>query len=87
MNREQIDQFVTESGFESVAIFENPGYYRAFIGVTIDGAAVYSMEKMIGCLTGEMTREEAIEFIEYNTVRSLGYVDNPPVIIHEIEEA
>jgi hypothetical protein len=29
----------------------------------------------------DMTEEEAIEFIDYNTLRTVPYIENPPIIM------
>ena len=60
-----------------------------FLGATVDGRPVYSYEEMIESLANhsEMSLEEATEFIDYNTIRSLIYLNekdyNLPVIIYE----
>ena len=82
----QLREDLLSLGYDGVVIFENPSYVDAFIGVTINNQAVYDFDKMVGCLMEEdsMTEEEAIEFIEYNTVRSLPYYDNAPIIFKPI---
>ena len=67
-------------------IFENPDYSSALIGITTDGRAVYDYELMTKDLSlkDNMSYEEAIEFIDYNTVGSLPPTDNKyPIIIHK----
>jgi len=53
-----------------------------------DVQAVYSEELMLDYWTraNDSTIEDATEFYEYNTVRSLPYVDsrNRPIIIHTV---
>lgn len=73
-------------GYEGTVIFESPGYADAFIGVTTDGRAVYDFDKMVSCLmeNDAMTEEEAVEFIEYNTIRSLPYYDEAPIIVRPL---
>lgn len=76
------------SGYEDVVIFKNPSYDDALIGVTTDDRAVYDFNKMVEWLMKEegMDEFEAVEYIEYNTIRSLGYVEGAPVIMYELEE-
>lgn len=71
-------------GLENIVIFENPSYEKAFIGVSDCNRAVYDYNLMIQCLVEEEEMEEleAIEFIDYNTIRSLGYVENSPIIVY-----
>lgn len=41
---------------------------------------------MVSCLmeNDDMTEEEAVEFIEYNTIRSLPYYDEAPIIVRPL---
>lgn len=68
-------------------VFDNHAYDNSIIGVTTDDRVVYSFEKMVEELMEDekMTRIEAIEWIEYNTIRSIAYIDNAPVIMYELE--
>lgn len=74
---------LNEMGREDLVVFENPDYDDAIIGVSHDDRVVYSFEKMIQCLVKEsgMTEEEAIEFIEYNTIRAIPYFPNGPIVL------
>lgn len=67
----------------SILTFSEPNYEDALIGITIDNRAVYDYDKMIKCLmeSDGMEAEEAVDFINYNTVRSLPYYANAPVIL------
>ena len=83
--KEQLEKYYIEDEETSIILFESPSYDEAFVGLTMDDRAVYDYDKMVECLIAEdnMTYEEAAEFIDYNTVRSLPYVgDKGPVIIH-----
>ena len=73
--------------FDSVVIFSNPDYASAFMGVSEDNRAVYNFDKMVEYLVDKdgLTDIEAIEFIEYNTIRALPYFgDNAPVILYPV---
>ena len=81
-------ELLVELGYEDSVVFENPDYDSAIIGVTEDDdRVVYDFDLMVKHLvdTDGMTELEAIEFIEYNTMRSLPYVENAPVIIRRIQ--
>lgn len=82
-NRERL----LEEGFEDCVVFENPDYDSAIIGVTEDDRVVYDFDLMVKHLmdTDGMSGIEAVEFIEYNTIRSLPYVENAPVIIRRFD--
>ena len=89
MNTE-IREILIEHGYESATVID--GFDDAIIGVSEDSdecQVVYDFEKMIACLMkdGEMDRMGAIEFLEYDTLRALPYVDfNPPIIIRRLED-
>lgn len=82
----KLRETLINEGYNDVVIFENPGYVDAFMGISTDNRAVYDFDKMVACLEEEdgMTEEEAIEFIEYNTIRSLPYYDNAPIIVRPL---
>ena len=74
-----------EYGNESTLVFDNPDYDNAIIGVTHDGKAVYDYDEMVYCLMKEenMSEEDAMGFIDYNTIRSLPYAgEYAPVIVY-----
>lgn len=83
----QLRERIINNGYNDVVIFENPGYVDAFIGISIDNRAVYDFNKMVACLmeSDDMTEEEAMEFIEYNTIRSLPYYDDAPIIVRPLD--
>lgn len=73
-----------EAGADDAVVFESPDYATAFIGVSHDGRAVYAFDAMVASLIAEgMQPDEAIEFIDYNTLRALPYMDDKaPVIVY-----
>ena len=78
-----------DQGFENFLIFENPDYDSAIIGITENNQVVYDYEKMIEHLMQEddMDYEEAVDFISYNTIRSLPYAgEGAPIIMYSIGE-
>lgn len=82
-----VDERICDAGYESVVIFEDYSYDSAFIGVTDDNRAVYDFDKMVEWLvsTEGMFPMEAIEWIEYNTVRALPYLgDKAPIIVYPV---
>ena len=69
--------------------FTNPSYDTAIVGITQDGNLIYNYEKMVECLLDCVAdEEEAIDFIEYNTLGILPTipVENRPIIIYNIDE-
>lgn len=81
---------LNELGLEDSIVFENPNYDSAIIGYDENsGRIVYDYEKMAEHLmdNDNMSYEEAIEFIDYNTVRACPYMgDKAPIILRSIED-
>lgn len=76
-------------GYEDTILLDNYSYDTALIGVTEDGRAVYDYELMVQWLMKEEGWDEidAVEWIEYNTIRALAYMgDAAPIIIHRLED-
>lgn len=76
-------------GYEDSIVFENPDYDGAIIGVTDEGNVVYDYCKMVEHLMEKdgMEMTEAVEFVEYNTVRALPYAgDGAPIIITMLKD-
>lgn len=77
-----------DNGYEGVKYLSNFSYDTALIGVTDDNRAVYDFDKMVAWLieTEGFTHEEAVEWIEYNTVRALPYFgEGAPIIMYSLE--
>lgn len=69
---------------EGTPYFVNPDFSDAVIGLTYEGGVVYDYDIMVDSLakTDGMNEEDAAEFIDYNTARTIPYMDDPkPVII------
>lgn len=75
---------LVELGFDDLVVFEEPDYDSAIIGVTEDDdRVVYDFDLMVKFLMDyySISAIEAIDIIEYDTMRSLSYVENAPVIV------
>ena len=81
---------LNEIGLEESVVFENPDYDSAIIGYDANNnRVIYDFEKMVIHLMDNdgMTYEEAVEFIEYNTLRSIPYTGgDAPIVMYSIEE-
>ena len=79
-----INEYCEMMGYEDVIILDN--YEDAFIGISTDGRAVYDYDMMVTCLMSQdgMDAEGAVEWIEYNTLRALDYLDIAvrPIVLH-----
>lgn len=84
---EKIREALCEMGHEEAVVFDGPDYDEAIVGVTEEGQVVYDYDKMVHCLLAfhSMTEDEAIDFIEYNTIRALPYVQNAPIIMNKLQ--
>ena len=74
-----------QMGYDDAIIFENESYDDALIGVSQDGRAIYSFEKMVEWLMNKdnITQTEAIEFIEFNTIRAIPYAGaKAPIVMY-----
>ena len=80
-----VQENLLDNGFEDVICLSS-NYDEAFIGLSVDYRAVYDYEKIIRCLMKDgMTDEDAAEWIEYNVVRALPYMDKEgyaPIIMY-----
>ena len=80
---------LVENGYEDVIIFSGDSYDDALIGVSSDGRAIYDFDLMVQWLMEQdnMDYTEAVEWIEYNTIRSLPYVgDGAPIVMYNLIE-
>ena len=83
------EQILEENGYEDVVILKNESYDSALIGVSNDNRAIYSFEKMVEWYMekNKCSEEDAIEWIEFNTLRALPYAGaNGPIVMHELEK-
>lgn len=84
---DSLKDYLCELGHEDSVVLESPDYLSAVAGVSEDGRVIYSYPRMLEhlVLNDGMTYEEAAEFIDYNTIRSLPYMgEKAPIILNEI---
>lgn len=77
-----------ENGYEDTLIFTDFDYADAFIGVSDDERAVYDYDKMVDWLIEKegFTLSEAVEWIDYNTMRALPYGgEGRPIVVYPID--
>lgn len=66
--------------------FENPSFDNSIVGISDEGRLIYDYDNMVQelMLKDNMNELEAMEFIDYNTIRSLPYYgSNAPIIMME----
>lgn len=72
---------------EGAIILDNSAFDNSIIGVTLDGRLIYDYDKMIEELIEDdgMSFDEAMEWIDYNTIRALPYAGScAPIIIQRV---
>lgn len=70
---------------DGALVFDNPAYDNSIIGQTFDGRAIYDIELMADELASDddISLEEAMDFIDYNAIRSLPYAGvMAPIVVH-----
>lgn len=86
-----VKQELRENLPEDSIVFDNPSFDNSIIGTTFEGRPIYVFEDMVQefIVDNELENEEdaefqAIEFIEYNTMRALPYINSSkkPLILY-----
>lgn len=70
-------------------LLEGPEFDDGIIGTTSDGRVAYSYSKLTESLgsRGGWTYEDAVEWLDYNTLRSLPYAgDHAPVVMFDLPD-
>ena len=78
---------ILDNGFEDVIILKDFSYDTALVGVSDCGRAIYDFEKMVEWLmwAEDFDEDEAIDWIEYNTIRALPYMgEKAPIIMYQL---
>lgn len=81
------EERLMNAGYDSIKYLVNYSYDDALIGVSHDGRAVYDYEKMVDWLVNEvgLTDNEAVERIEYDTIRALPcFGEDAPIIVYPL---
>ena len=80
---EELCEYLEAQGHEETVFFENPSFVKAITGITDSEQLIYDYNLMIEAAMEEegWTAEESIEWIEYNTIRSIPYMgSNHPIV-------
>lgn len=75
---EELCEYLEAQGHEETVFFEHPSMVKAITGITSSGQLIYDYNLMIEAAMEEegWTCEDAIDWIEYNTLRSIPYMGN-----------
>lgn len=84
MNR----QLLIDLGYEDVVLLEPKELDEAIIGISYDDRAIYDYDLLVKAFmkSDNMSEEEAIEWIDYNTIRSLPYQQNAPIVMYNLKQ-
>ena len=72
---------------DEAIICDNPSFDNAIIGVTSNNCVVYDYNQMIAemMIDDGCSYEDAVDWIDYNTIRSLPYTgENAPIIMYKL---
>ena len=82
----EVERILLEKGYEGTMFLTGYSYDNALVGVTTDRRAVYDYDLMVQWLVEEEGFEddiEAMEWIDYNTIRAVPYFGSTaPVIFY-----
>ena len=85
MINNELRDYIAEEHEEAV-VFNVPSYDNAIVGLSDEGRVIYDYDLMIKELTEEtaLTEDEAIQYIDYNTIRTLPYIEEQvrPIILY-----
>lgn len=83
MTLQEVEEYAQQQEIE-IPIFSNPSYEHSIIGISVDDRVIYDYDLMVQDLmqADNISEEEAIDFIEYNTIRALSYMENSPIILY-----
>jgi hypothetical protein len=73
---DELREYLEAQGHEGTVFFENPSFVKAITGITDGEQLIYDYALMIAAAMEEegWDEESAVEWIEYNTLRSIPYM-------------
>lgn len=80
---EELREYLIAQEHEETIFFENPSFVKAITGITESGQLIYDYDLMIAAAMEEenWNADEAIDWIEYNTLRSIPYMGHAHPIV------
>lgn len=72
----------------NLTILDNPSFDTAIIGTTYDNRVVYDFDKMVEELmeTDNCSYDDAVDFISNDTIKSLSFMPNPPIVVYRLQQ-
>lgn len=87
--RDALNRYLEESE-ETTVLLDNSAFDNSIIGITENGRLIYSYDKMVIEYAEDNNCDllDAMEWVNYNTLRSLPYAgEKAPIIIMETKES
>lgn len=77
---------IREDYGDEIILFEEPSYSTALIGISTDNRAIYDYDLMVQFLmeTDKCSEEDAKEYIDFNTINTLGFEGFPVVLYKSV---
>lgn len=87
MKIQEINEYAQNNDLK-IYKFESPSFDKSILGLSVDNKIIYDYELMVEEYMKDQNcdLDEAIDFIEYNTLRSLSYLGGDAPIILYIKE-
>ena len=84
--RKALAEHLRDGYGDGVVMLDGPEFDGGIVGVA-GGRLVYSYAKLVESLSeaNGWSGEEAAEWIEFNTLRSLPYVPGGPIVMHDLD--
>ena len=89
MTLDELKKKCVDGGHEDAIVLENPSYCDSVIGFSADGRVVYDYTQMVFDLIDDegMTEEEAVDWLQVNTLRAIPYMGpKAPIVVFPLEE-
>ena len=85
---EKLRKRLSENGYEDSIVFDNPSFDNSIVGLTENGETVYDYDRMLAeyCRDNKCEIEDAIDWIDYNTIRTIPYITGIRPIIATLDE-
>lgn len=83
-----LDEYLSEEYGPGVVHLDGPEFDGGIVGITHDGRLVYSYAKLAAALAeaNGWTAEDAVDWIEFNTMRTLPYIgSDAPVVMYDLD--
>ena len=82
-----VNQSIREQLPPGAIVLDDASYDESIIGTTLEGGVIYSYERMVEEYMSDNAcdEEEALDWINYNTIRAIPYLPDPkPMIVDEV---